>query len=71
MLVGLCIVDKFIYNYQNFKSMNPDEEDWKKQLEKFKVVQRCPRCNELSLKFGQGKIKCSNCGFEQNVGEVK
>lgn len=50
--------------------MNHDEEDWKNQLEKFKVVQKCPRCGQLSLKFDKGKIQCSNCGFEQNVGEI-
>ncbi len=50
--------------------MNHDEEDWKKQIEKFKVVQKCPRCNELSLKYVKGKIECPNCGFEQNVGEI-
>ena len=51
--------------------MNPEEGDWKKQFEKFKVVQKCPRCNELSLKYLNGKINCSECGFEQNIGEVK
>jgi len=50
--------------------MNHDEEDWKKQIEKFKVVQKCPRCNELSLKYIGGKIKCGNCGFEQNVKNI-
>ena len=40
--------------------MNHDEEDWKKQIEKFKVVQKCPKCGELSLKFTEGKIKCDN-----------
>tara|TARA_Y100000031_G_scaffold156895_1_gene214001 strand:- start:1999 stop:2154 length:156 start_codon:yes stop_codon:yes gene_type:complete len=51
--------------------MNPDEENWKKQLEKFKVVQRCPKCGELSLKLVEGKIKCSGCGFEQNMKNIK
>jgi len=47
--------------------MNNDEEDWKKQFEKFKVVQKCPKCGQLALKFVEGKIKCSDCGFEQNI----
>ena len=47
--------------------MNHDEEDWKKQLEKFKIVQRCPKCGKLALNYIEGKIKCSNCGFEQNI----
>ena len=51
--------------------MDHDEEDWNKQIEKFKIVQRCPKCGKLSLKFAEGKIKCSDCGFEQNVGEIK
>jgi len=51
--------------------MDPNEEDWKKQIEKFKVVQKCPRCGELSLKFTEGKIKCSKCSFEQTIGEIK
>ena len=49
--------------------MNHDEEDWKKQLEKFKVVQRCPKCGKLSLKYENGKLKCSDCSFEQNIGD--
>jgi len=50
--------------------MNNDEENWKKQIEKFKVVQKCPKCGELSLKFMEGKIKCSKCGYEQNIGKI-
>ena len=63
--------DRFIYKQLNFPFMDHDEEDWKKQIEKFKIVQRCPKCGKLSLKFAEGKIKCSDCGFEQNVGEIK
>ncbi|HJN57348.1 MAG: hypothetical protein QF436_00700 [Candidatus Woesearchaeota archaeon] len=51
--------------------MNPNEENWKKELEKFKVVQKCPKCRELSLKYSEGKIKCSNCSFEQNIGSIE
>mgnify|MGYP001618071032 FL=1 len=50
--------------------MNPYDGDWKKQLGKFKAVKKCPRCGELSLKYEKGKITCSECGFEQNVGEI-
>ena len=50
--------------------MDHDEEDWKEQLEKFKIVQRCPKCGKLSLKFAKGKLKCSSCSFEQNIGEI-
>jgi len=51
--------------------MNNDEEGWKKQLEKFKVVQKCPKCGQLSIRYIEGRIKCSNCNFEQNVGDIK
>ncbi len=50
--------------------MNHDNGDWKKDLDKIRVVQKCPRCNELALGYAQGKIKCSNCGFEQNTREI-
>ena len=50
--------------------MDPDDGGWKKQLDKAKVVQKCPGCGELSLKYEKGKIICSECGFEQNVGEI-
>jgi ribosomal protein L37E len=50
--------------------MNHDEGDWKRQLEKSKVVQKCPRCGELSLKFTEGKIKCASCGYEENVRAI-
>jgi ribosomal protein L37E len=46
------------------------DDDWKQNLEKFKVVQKCPKCGNLSLKFVEGKIQCSGCGFEQNVGSI-
>jgi len=45
-------------------------EDWKKEFEKTKVVKKCPKCNELSLKFAEGKLKCSNCDFYQDIGEI-
>ncbi|MEK6948934.1 MAG: hypothetical protein AABX34_01840 [Nanoarchaeota archaeon] len=51
--------------------MEPYDTDWKKSLEKFKIVQKCPRCNELELRYSDGRIKCSNCGFEERIGEIK
>jgi len=50
--------------------MDPDEENWNKEFEKISVVQKCPKCGEVSLKFLHGKIKCSECSYEQNVGEI-
>ena len=49
--------------------MNNDE-DWKKDFEKFKVVQKCPKCGQISLKSTEGKIICSNCSYEQNNGKI-
>jgi len=51
--------------------MNHDEEDWKRQIEKFKVVQKCPNCNELGLRYKMGKIRCPNCGYEQNIANIE
>ncbi len=51
--------------------MGYGDEHWKKELDKLKIVQKCPRCNELSLKHSNGRIMCSNCGFEQKIGEVQ
>ena len=50
--------------------MNHDEGHWKKELEKYKIVQKCPRCGKIELKFAEGKLMCSNCGFMQSIGEI-
>jgi len=50
--------------------MNRDEERWQKKFEKNKIAQKCPRCSRITLRFVEGKIMCSDCGFEQNVGEI-
>jgi ribosomal protein L37AE/L43A len=46
-------------------------EDWRKEFEKFNVVQICPKCGKLTLKFSEGNLICSNCSFNQDVGEIK
>jgi len=51
--------------------MNHDEEHWKKQLSKFSLVKKCPKCGKLSLNYREGKIICSECGFEQTVAKVE
>ena len=51
--------------------MDHDEVDWKKQFEKIKVVQICPKCGKLSLKFEEGKINCSECDYEQDIPKIK
>jgi len=53
-----------------YYKMNHDDEDWKKQIEKFKVVQKCPKCGELALNYVGGKIKCSKCSYEQNMKNI-
>ncbi len=50
--------------------MDYGDEHWKKELEKFKIVQKCPKCNEIGLKNINGRIMCSNCGFEQKMREI-
>jgi hypothetical protein len=61
-------------------------EKWKKEIEdkisKFTkdeemkipaVIKRCPKCFALSLEFDvkKGKIKCTKCGFEENIPMTK
>ncbi|MFC1697893.1 hypothetical protein ACFL1H_06145 [Nanoarchaeota archaeon] len=41
-------------------------------MEKVKIpylIKRCPKCKSLTLEFDpkQNKIKCSNCGYEQDL----
>ena len=43
----------------------------KKKLQRFSVVQKCPRCGQLSLSFRENKICCSNCGYEERVPTVR
>jgi|TARA_Y100000310_G_C20542788_1_gene744141 ribosomal protein L37AE/L43A len=64
------VLIKFKYDDINFYAMGPDK-DWKEQLDKFKVVQRCPKCSSLSLKFVEGKLKCSECSFEQDMKSIE
>lgn len=54
-------------------------DKWKEDIEKKlknrhiehipALIKRCPKCNNLSLDFDvkTGKIKCSKCGFEENI----
>ncbi len=42
-----------------------------KDVEKFKVVKRCPKCNGLGLTFNEGRIKCQNCGYEENIKVIQ
>ena len=51
--------------------MNHDEEHFKKQFEKFSLVKKCPKCGKLSLNFNEGRLICSECGFEQVIGKVE
>lgn len=51
--------------------MNHDEEFIKKKMEKFSVVKKCPKCGSLSLSYADGKIKCSECGFEQDLPKIR
>ena len=44
------------------ESEDPDDD----KIDEFNIVQKCPRCNQLSLSYSkEGKIvRCSNCGYE-------
>ncbi|SVE53023.1 uncharacterized protein METZ01_LOCUS505877 [marine metagenome] len=58
-------------------------EEWKKEMgDKIKnikfeklpqIIKRCPRCNSITLEFdvNTGKIKCTKCGFEENLPILK
>lgn len=60
---------KYTQNSYNL-NMNHDEERWQKKFEKYKIAQKCPRCGKIELRFVEGKVLCSNCGFEQSIGEI-
>ena len=36
----------------------------------FQVVQKCPKCGALSLKYRQGKVVCDECGFSETAPEL-
>ena len=42
-----------------------------KDVEKVKVLKRCPKCGGLSLTFTEGKIKCNDCGYEEKIADIK
>jgi ribosomal protein S27E len=33
------------------------------------VIKRCPKCNHLTLEYNPdtGEIRCTNCGFKENL----
>ncbi|MBL7055710.1 hypothetical protein ISS07_02235 [Candidatus Woesearchaeota archaeon] len=51
--------------------MSKESEFLEKSMETFKPVQRCPKCNKLSLSYADGKLRCSECSFEENIPEIK
>ena len=46
-------------------------KDVLKELEKINIVKRCPRCNGLSLTYTEGKIKCTDCGYEEKIPDIR
>ena len=60
-----------------------DHEDWKKDIgdklntiefEKLpQMIKRCPKCHSITLEFDvkTGNIKCTKCGFEENLPILK
>jgi len=51
--------------------MNHDEEKWQEKVQPLKPVSRCPKCGSLSLSYARGKLKCGECGFEQDIPRLK
>ena len=47
-----------------------NNRNWKERFEKTGIAQKCPKCGNLSLQFREGKLRCSECSFEQPVGEI-
>ena len=41
--------------------------------EKFSSAKLCPNCNQQTLQFDQksGRIRCSNCGFEEVIPSIR
>jgi len=60
--------------YISFKTvgiaMAHDEEHFRR-VRRFSAVQQCPRCNELALSFENGALRCSKCGYQENVPSMR
>jgi ribosomal protein S27AE len=48
-----------------------EDYNWKENIERFKIVQKCPKCSKVALRFSEGRLICSNCAFSQNIGNLK
>lgn len=60
-------------------------DEWKKEMEKRfaashgpldkipSIVARCPKCHHLTISYDidSGKLKCTNCGFEESMPMIK
>ena len=46
------------------------EKDFLEEFKKLKVLQKCPKCGELSLRYVDGKLVCEECSFGQNIGSI-
>ena len=65
-----------LFGIDNFSRKKNVEENLKTGFSKEKipaVIRRCPKCNNLSLEYDieKGRIKCSRCGFEENIPQIK
>ena len=45
--------------------------NFESEIEKYKLIQKCPKCNSLELTFARGALHCGNCGFEQKVPSIE
>ncbi len=50
--------------------MNHDEEHFGKKLQRFSVVEQCPRCGKLSLSVKGNAIYCESCGYKQDLPSI-
>jgi len=50
--------------------MSKETEFLEKSMENFKPVQKCPKCGRLSLTYANGKLRCSECSFEENIPDI-
>lgn len=42
-----------------------------KDIEEVKIVKRCPKCNGLGLTYSKGGVKCNDCGYEENIQDIR
>ena len=44
------------------------EKEFLENFNKPKVLQKCPKCGELSLQYSDGKLFCTKCPYSEDIG---